>query len=112
MKASNGYEELVDQWKATYGKIYKSTVDDNDYIWRKIKRAEYKNIIISDGAVEDIGTNGEIEFMVRAEKIAKAIILWPTNIEDVLEDNVGLAQTIAEEAMKKSGFSLSKTEEL
>ena len=117
MKASKGNDlklenkELsqIDLWKQEYGKIFKSIIGDDDYIFRRIKRQEYSQIMaIRDG--EDV----EERIFNRQVAIAKATVL---NVEeDILMERMnelaGLAPTISDEVLNKSGFQLIATMEL
>ena len=38
-------EDKVIEWKKEYKKVFLSTIDDEDYIWRRIKRKEYSDIM-------------------------------------------------------------------
>lgn len=103
MKEVNTYTEAdIKEWKAKYGKIYKIGVDGEDYIWRKIKRSEYTSIMANEEESSDLE-----KIYKRQEEIAKLIILYPSNIEQILQESAGLATTIADEALLKSGFEVT-----
>jgi hypothetical protein len=48
----------------------------------------------------------------RQEKITATVILYPENIGELIADNAGLATTISDEVILKSGFELETTEEI
>lgn len=101
-------DSKITQWKAQYGKLYKSIIDGEIYIWRKLKRKEYTDLM-TDRADDD-QISGRI--YERQEKIATAVVLFPENIDELIAQNAGLATTIADEVILRSGFELASTEEL
>lgn len=101
-------QQAIQKWKAEYGKIYKSIIDEEIYIWRKLKRKEYVQIM-SNKSVE--GQEDEAIYG-RQDTIAETVVLFPSSIKELLENNAGLGTTIADEVLLKSGFELSGTVEL
>lgn len=101
--------DQIDIWKKEYGRIFKSVVDGKDYIWRRIKRKEYSSIM----AIKD-GTDIDERVYNRQFAIAKLVILNidSEELDNELNELAGLATTISEEVMEKSGFNLSETTEL
>ena len=112
MKTSTTKKEAKDQiqiWKEEHGRIFQSTIDGKDYIWRRIKRKEYSSVM----AMKD-GDDIDERIYNRQYAIAKMVIL---NIEEAeletdLNELAGLATTISDEVLEKSGFNLSGTVEL
>lgn len=102
-------DEKIVAWKEEHKKIFKNSIDGKDYIWRRIKRQEYADIM----SVKD-GNDVEERIYNRQYAITKLVIL---NIEQEeleldLEELAGLAATIADEVLDKSGFNASQTVEL
>lgn len=102
-------EEKIAEWKAEYKKIFKNNIDGKDYIWRRIKRQEYAEIM----AMKD-GNDVDERIYNRQYAIAKLVILNmdKEEIEADLEELAGLASTIADEVLDKSGFNATATIEL
>ena len=98
--------QQLDDWKAKYGKIFRTTVGDEVFIWRKIKRKEYVEAMTTQSK------NAEARIYDRQDIVAKTCILWPSNIESLIEENGGIAGTLADEILLESGFGIAKTEEL
>lgn len=92
---------LIESWKKEYKKIYSNTFDEEFIIWRRLKRGEYKEI-----------TAEKSEFLDKQEMIVKKVVLYPENIDELIEDNGGLATVLAEEVLAKSGFSMSLASEM
>lgn len=101
-------DAMVAQWKKAHGRIYKSIIDGDVYIWRKLKRREYVELM-ADRAEDDQVTGKLYE---RQEKITKLVVIFPADIEAQVDNNAGLATTIADEVILRSGFELASTEEL
>lgn len=99
-------EELalkIAQWKSLYGKIYKNNIDKDEFvIWRLIKRKEYKELL----------NGGNIELMEKQEKVVKTVLLYPEDVEALIESRAGIATILTEEILAHSGFEISETTEL
>lgn len=99
-------EELalkIAQWKSLYGKIYKNNIDKDEFvIWRLIKRKEYKELL----------NGGNIELMEKQEKVVKTVLLYPEEVEALIESRAGIATILTEEILAHSGFEISETTEL
>lgn len=96
-------EKMIPEWKKQYGKIYKNTIDENDFvIWRRITRREYKEIM----------TLSDMEFFNKQEEVVKTVLLYPSNADELIESIAGLATVLTEDILSKSGFDISETEEL
>ena len=100
-------EQLIAGWKAEYGKVYKTTIDGEEFIWRKLKRKEYVDIVLS-GSEEDKTE----DIYLRQELITKTVVLYPENASDLIDKSAGIAFTLSEEILAKSGFGLPTTKEL
>jgi hypothetical protein len=101
-------QQQIDEWKAQYGKIFKTSIGDDIVIWRKLRRKEYVHIM-SQEATE--GVEGD-KVYARQDLIVAAVALFPENIEALIAENAGLATCVADEIILKSGFDLTNTEEL
>ena len=97
-------EKLIPEWKATYGKLFKNMIDEDEFIiWRPIKRKEYKDLLNADQ---------EVEILAKQEAISKMAVLYPANAAELIESRAGLATVLSEEILKYSGFEISETESL
>lgn len=99
-------KQIID-WKKKYGKIFKTKVGDHVCIWRKLKRKEYVKIM-----ADESGETESERIYKRQEEIAKTVVIYPDNFSELMEDNAGIASTIADEALARSGFDITTTEEL
>lgn len=59
--------------------------------------------------ITEFNENKEIEFLERQDFIAKKVILYPENIDELIEDYAGVSEIIATETMLKTGFGLTNT---
>lgn len=98
---------LVPEWKAKFGRLYKNLVDGEIYIWKPLRRGEYKELLkLNDDAdVED-------RFLLKQEAVVAMAVLFPANIDEVIQEKAGLATVLSEEILAKSGFDISETEAL
>jgi hypothetical protein len=101
--ALDGVEDAPDEfelegWKEQYGNFYVSTihVDDNLYIWRTLKRGEYKQIIKSGAATDKISYD---------ETVVRRCVLWPkfTAVKTQAVD-AGVIETLSKQILFQSGF--------
>ena len=103
--------ELIQEWKKQHGKIYKSTIDGEEFYWRRLKRKEYVTVM-SDEALEEEQSETRSRIYHRQEEIVKIAVLYPVDIEKHIADSAGLATSLADEIILRSGFDIPKTEEL
>lgn len=98
--------EYIEKWKQEHKRVFKNDIDGETIIWRRLKRGEYKNILNESEKDQDN------KILTKQEKMVATAVLYPFNIEEVIEDNAGLATVLSEEILAKSGFAISYTEEL
>lgn len=104
------FNEKIAYWKAKYKRIFKTEIDKEDYIWRRITRHEYTDIALN----KIDANNSKIDIYEKQYLFCKAAVLYPENIEEVMNDCAGIAPTLADEIIFKSGFGeiYPKTEEV
>ena len=100
-------DDMIAEWKQEFGRIYKTTIGGEPIVWRKLKRKEY---VAAMNVEDEEGYNKNI--YARQEFIAKTVILFPANVEELIEDNAGLATCISDECILKSGFDVGATQEM
>ena len=104
--------ELLKELKTQYKKLYKTTLsDDQEFIWHKINRKEYKEIMKKYDDVED----REERLWLREEEACRIAIVYPCKeiVEEILSDSAGIATIISDEIYEKSGFRVvEQTEEI
>lgn len=100
-------EEMIQAWKAQYGKVFKNVIDGKEFIWRRIKRQEYVRAM---GLMAEEGPH----MYIRQDAIAKEVVLFPSKetFAILAEEYAGLCGEIADSVIVKSGFISSETEEL
>ena len=103
-------EQQIQDWKATWGKVFKTTVGDETVIWRKIKRKEYVDIMQDNFGGEALSDYERV--CLRQDTIVAMCSLWPVEITSMVENNAGLATQVADEIVFRSGFETPKTEAL
>lgn len=84
--------------------VFITDIADQKVIWRKLKRSEYKEVMTNE-----YDENEDLAYYEKQEAIASKVILYPENVEELLEDFAGIADIIATETMIKTGFGLTET---
>lgn len=97
-------EKAAEHFKKTYKEVFITNVADVQIVWRKIKRSEYKEAM----AIK-FDDNEDIQYFERQEYMARKVILFPENIDELLEDYAGISDIIATETMVKTGFGIATT---
>lgn len=86
----------VEEWKERHGDIYFTPFESGVYIWRKLLRPEYREII----------RNQQLSALDREEMFTEKCVLYPRNfsMEKVKASDAGVASLLSEMIMDKSGF--------
>jgi hypothetical protein len=95
---------LADQLKEEHGEVFVTNIAGVQIIWRKLKRSEYKEIMSTK-----FDDNEDIQYFERQDAMAKKVILYPENVDRLLEDYAGVSDIIATETMIKTGFGIANT---
>lgn len=97
-------EAIAEKLKKEHKEVFITDIAGLQIVWRKLKRSEYKELMITE-----FNENKELEFLERQDFIAKKVILYPENIDELIEDYAGVSEIIATETMLKTGFGLTNT---
>lgn len=97
-------EAIAEKLKNEHKEVFITDIAGLQIVWRKLKRSEYKELMITE-----FNENKELEFLERQDFIAKKVILYPENIDELIEDYAGVSEIIATETMLKTGFGLTNT---
>lgn len=91
-------------WKKQYGEIYRTDLNGTTFVWHKLRRREYINLM-SDEEIMALDNN-DLKVFLRQEKIMNLAVLYPSGeeLERVMDDNAGVAGNISDEIMLASGF--------
>lgn len=100
------FKNMIESWRKDYKKIFKNEIDEEIIIWRRLKRGEYKTILNMNFEDEDS------KILSKQEEMVKAAVLYPSNIQELIDENAGLATVLSEEILAKSGFAISYTTEI
>lgn len=100
-------ELIAEELKAKHGlkEVFITDIADQKVIWRRLKRSEYKEVM-----TKEYDENEDIAYFEKQDYVASKVILYPENIEELLEDFAGIADIIATETMVKTGFGLTNTQ--
>ena len=97
-------ETAAEKLKEIHGDVFITTVADVEIVWRKLKRSEYKEAMSIK-----FDENEDINYFERQDFMAKKVILYPENVDSLLEDYAGVSDIIATETMVKTGFGIANT---
>ena len=97
----------VEAWRSEFKKIFKTTIDDHTFIWRKLRRHEYIDIY---GQPYEV-TPKQATLMME-EDVVKVCVLFPYDMDDIIEETAGIASNLSDVIMEKSGFGRTYTDEV
>lgn len=105
-------KKQLDSWKREFGEIYRTDLNDQVYIWHKLRRKDYIEVM-SDESLNAID-NGDLRVFMRQEKILKKGVLYPSGeeLEYLIDNNAGVAGNISDEIMLASGFRPVRSEKI
>lgn len=97
-------EKAAIELKKVHGEVYITTVGEIDVVWRKLKRSEYKEAMTTK-----FSENEDIQYYEKQDFIARQVILFPEDVEKLIENYAGLSDVIATETLIKTGFGITNT---
>ncbi|MEG1494739.1 MAG: hypothetical protein RR406_00345 [Bacilli bacterium] len=97
-------EKIAEDLKKEHKEVYITDIAGLQIVWRKLKRSEYKELMTTT-----FDENEELQFLEKQDFVAKKVILFPENVEELIEEYAGIADLIATESMVKTGFGLTNT---
>lgn len=105
-------KQQIDAWKQEFGEIYRTDLNGQVYIWHKLRRKDYIDIM-SNAEFSNI-ENSEVKVFLRQEEILRRGALFPTGkeLDYIIENNAGVAANISDEIMLASGFRAVRSEKV
>lgn len=105
-------QQQLDEWKLQYGELYRTVLNNQTFLWHKMRRREYI-ALMTDTELSDI-QNADLRIFVRQERILKTCVLYPDQdtLEKIMDYNAGVASNVSDEIMLASGFRVGKTEKV
>ena len=92
-------QEQIEEWKGKYGEVYLISLGEEKYIYRPIKRFEYKSIM----------ANAESTRAFNEEKIVQMCVVYPiidaTKLPTI---KAGTVSTLVELIMAASNFGITE----
>lgn len=88
----------VAEWKSMYdGEIFMSDFNNTIFIWRPIRRKEYRDLQRAEGSTD--------EFYLE-EAITRTCLLWPEDyaMQKLTFGKAGIPSTLSQLIMERSGF--------
>ena len=106
VKQEKTIEQIAEDIKKEHGlkEVFITDIADQKVIWRKLKRSEYKEVM-----AREYDENEDLAYFEKQDFVASKVILYPENVEELLEDFAGIADIIATETMVKTGFGITET---
>lgn len=101
------FEEYVENLKKEYKTIFKTSIEDDIYIWRKLKRSEYKDI--TKQVNQAFSDDPQAQNWYKQELITKTVLLYPSNAEEAIEEAAGIPVVICQDCLIRSGFGAIST---
>lgn len=94
------FKRQIEEWKQEhYGAVYVTEIGDTNYIWRGLSRAEFKN-----------ANSWYDDDFDRAEYVCRQCVLHPQIDDYSLDMFAGVPETLTEEILRASGFTLTMKE--
>ena len=94
-------QEEIDEWKTKFGDIYSVGLGQDKYIYRPMRRFEYKNIL-------QLSQNQDNRTFVE-EKVAQMCVIWPVIDPTKMSTlKAGTISTLVELVMAASNFGISE----
>ena len=105
-------QQQLDEWKLQHGELYRTYLNGQNYIWHKIKRKDYI-ALMTDSELSALD-NAELRIFLRQEKITKLCVVYPDTktLDDIIENNAGVAGNLSDEIMMISGFRPVSSEQI
>lgn len=102
----------LDAWKKQFGEVYRTDLNGQTYLWHKLRRRDYIEIM-NDTELNAI-QNTDLRIFLRQEKILKVGTLYPSDeqLEKLADENAGVAGNISDEIMLASGFRPVRSEKI
>ena len=101
-------DDYLHVWKKQYGSIFKTIIEDDMYVWRKLKRSEYKDI--TKMVTEAFEDDTQAQNWFRQEEITKTVLLYPFDAEEAIEEAAGISVVISQDCLVRSGFGAISTQ--
>lgn len=77
---------------------------DLQLIWKRLSRKDYREILSKEYSEDQ-----EEAFFEKEEEVTRKVLLYPKNVDEIMEEFGAVAELISSEAMIKSGFGIKST---
>jgi hypothetical protein len=92
-------QELINELKEKYGEIYKVKLGEQDYVYRPMKRVEYKSVVGNPDATRTFSE----------EQIVQKCVVYPTiNSTTLAAEKAGTVSTLTDLIMVASNFGVTE----
>ncbi len=101
-------KQQIDKWKKQYGKVFRTVIGSDAFIWHRLNRKDYVALMTDSDVSDD-----EDERLYRRQEMAvRAAVLWPENIDEVIQEVGCVASNLGGVIMERSGFRMPVTDEM
>ena len=92
-------QEMIGEWKSKYGEIYSINLSEKTYVYRPLKRLEYKSIV----------SNADTNRSYSEEQIVQKCLIYPgADTFDVSAEKAGTVSTLTDLIMVASNFGVTE----
>lgn len=101
-------KQQIEEWKKQYGKVFRTVIGTNAFIWHRLTRKDYVSLMMDDS----VSADEDERLYQRQEMACKTAILWPENVDEILQAEGCIASNLGGVIMERSGFRLPVTDEM
>lgn len=95
-------EEQVNQWKQMWGRVEVAKVGKRHYIYRPLKRVEWREIV-------DRASQSEGDTLTSQEHTCSRCVVWPQDFGSTMpQQDAGIVATLGDAIMRLSGFGVEE----
>lgn len=96
------FEEYIEHLRKEHKTIFSTSIEDDIYIWRKLKRSEYKDI--TKQVTQAFSDDPQAQNWYKQELVTKTVLLYPLDAEEAIEEAAGIPVVICQDCLIRSGF--------
>jgi hypothetical protein len=103
-------EKQLAKYKAKYNKLFRSYLNNDIYVWHRLSRAEFADVMKQTSDITDL----EEKILKREELVCKAACVYPSleRQQEIFKDNEIFASNMCEEILSYSGFVKALTSQV
>lgn len=103
-------QEQITEWKQEYGRLFKTVCGPYEFYWHPFTRKTYRETLSED--IDAIDTEDIIQSRRVITILQNVVYPGTEELKNIVEDRVGIIESLSDEILKESGFYAKETEEL